>query len=320
MARKPASRKYQITINNPLEHDFSHENIKKRFAFFPGLIYWGMCDEVGAEGTPHTHLYLLFQNAVMFDTLHKAFYGAHIEAAQGSNQANYEYIRKAGKWADDEKSETNLPDTFEESGALPTERAKGQTDSEAILTMLQQGASEYDVLQAFPSSMNKIDKINQTRQILLREKSKNEFRNLDVTYLWGATGTGKARSIMERYQYENVYRVTNYAHPFDGYQGESVILFEEFRSSLPLTEMLIYLDGYPTKLPCRYADRVACYKTVFIATNIPLEKQYPQLQQEAPETWQAFLRRIHHVIQFPATDENEFTPLPEGADCPFTSL
>ena len=69
-------------------------------------------------------------------------------------------------------------------------------------------------------------------------------------------------------------------HPFDGYKGQKGILFDEFRSSLPLTEMLCYLDGYPVPLPCRYADRMACYTEVYIISNIPLEKQYPNVQLE----------------------------------------
>ena len=64
---------------------------------------------------------------------------------------------------------------------------------------------------------------------------------------------------MELYGYENVYHVTNYDHPFDDYRGQNVILFDEFRSSLPVADMLKYLDGYPLMLPCRYSNKVACY-------------------------------------------------------------
>ena len=95
-----------------------------------------------------------------------------------------------------------------------------------------------------------------------------------------------------------MFRVTNYQHPFDGYACEDVILFEEFRSSLPIADMLKYLDGYPLKLPCRFNDKEACYTKVFVVTNIPMEKQYPNIQLEEPETWAAFLRRFDgHITQ-----------------------
>ena len=130
---------------------------------------------------------------------------------------------------------------------------------------------------------------------------------LHVEYIWGATGVGKTRSVMDKHSYKNVFRVTNYAHPFDSYKGEPVILFDEFRSSLPLVDMLKYLDGYPLMLPCRYEDKVACFTEVYIISNIPLEQQYPNVQVEEPESYAAFLRRINEKYEMLADD----------ADAPF---
>ena len=62
--------------------------------------------------------------------------------------------------------------------------------------------------------------------------------------------------------------------------------------------MLSYLDIYPAYLPARYNDRVACFTTVYITSNIPLEQQYIEVQWERPETWEAFARRIHKVIEY----------------------
>ena len=51
-------------------------------------------------------------------------------------------------------------------------------------------------------------------------------------------------------------------------------------------------------LPARYFDRVACYTTVYITSNIPLEQQYTEIQRSKLETWNAFLRRITTVTEF----------------------
>lgn len=293
MARTPAHRKYQLTFNNPQQHGYDHERIKAVLTDWPPLSYWCMCDE---EGTCyHTHLYLVFPNAVIFTTLKQRFYGAHIEPAQGTNRENRDYIRKEGKWADSEKKETNLSDTFEESGELPADRGEAVKQTEAIYAMVKEGADNATILEAYPSAMNRLGHIEQARQTLLQERYKDEFRNLHVTYLYGAAGVGKTRSVMEKYGYSNVYRVTNYDHPFDNYKGQNVIIFEEFRSSLPISDILNYLDGYPLSLPCRYADKFACYTEVYIISNISLEEQYPQIQIEQPNTWKALMRRIHKV-------------------------
>ena len=295
MPRKPSSRKFQLTINNPADHGFTHERIRAILSESPGLLYWCMCDEVGECGTPHTHVYVVFKNSVMFETLRKRFYGAHIEQANGTNQENRVYVRKEGKWLNDAKHETNLADTFEEWGELPPDRSRRETQSEQIMQMVRDGKSNAEILEEIPSAYNKLHYIEQARQTLLEEQYKDAWRELNVTYLWGDTGAGKTRSVMETYGYSKVYQVTNYEHPFDGYKGQDVIIFEEFRSSLRIDDMLKYLDGYPLLLPCRYADKVACYTEVFIISNISLEQQYPNVQVDNPETWAAFRRRIHSV-------------------------
>lgn len=296
MAGKNKSRKYQVTINNPDIHGFTHDSIKLILSGFTSLEYWCMCDEVGKEGTPHTHIYLVATNAIHFSTLQKRFYGAHIEPANGSNQENRDYIRKDGKWLTDEKNETNLIGTFEESGELPQDRATRLKENAAIYELIKNGASNPEVLEEYPNAFVKLDKIDRLRQTFLEEQYKDEFRKLEVTYIWGETGVGKTRGIMEKYGYSNVYRTTNYVHPFDGYKGQDVLIFEEFRSSLPISDMLKYLEGYPINLPCRYADRQACFTKVYIITNIPFEKQYQNIQVDEPETWKAFKRRINYVI------------------------
>ena len=308
MARERAFRKYQLTINNPDKQGFSHEVIRTTISTFPGCLYWCLCDEIGEQGTPHTHVYLVFQNAVMFSTLQQRFHGAHIEPAKGNSQENRDYIRKEGKHANSPKKETNLSDTFEESGDLPDERACRQKDSEVILGMITNGASNAEILQEFPTSMSRLHHIDAARQTLLEQQYRKTFRPLHVEYVWGKTGVGKTRKIMEQYGYENVYRVTNYQHPFDSYAGEPVVLFDEFRSSLPISDMLKYLDGYPVMLPCRYADKVACFTTVYVVSNIPFEAQYPNIQLDEPETWNAFKRRFSSVYELAAAQRADGLP------------
>ena len=308
MARTSASRKFQLTINNPADHGFSHDRIKDTISQLSGCVYWCLCDEIGGDtGTYHMHVYMAFKNAKEFSAIQQRFYGAHIEMARGTHRENRDYIRKEGKWRDDVKHETNLADTFEESGELPEETPRVK-QSEAILDMVQNGASNADILREFPSAMNHLPRIEQARQALLSEKYRNEFRELTVVYIHGAAGVGKTRHVMEKYGYTNVYRVTNYEHPFDGYSGQDVLLLDEFRSGIQFSLLLNVLDGYPLELPCRYANRQACYTKVYIVSNIPLSEQYPNIQIDEPASFEALKRRIHQQIEMMAGDDPE---------CPF---
>lgn len=292
MARSQSSRKYQITINNPLEKGYTHERIKEILNEFTNLIYACFSDEIGLEnGTPHTHIFIICKNGVMFSTVQKRFYGAHIEAAKGKNIDNYNYIRKIGEKYENKK-ESNLTETFEEIGELPKDRSCSENLNEQIYEMIENGCSVPEIIDEYPSAIRQINNIEKASSMYKADKVKNIFRKLEVSYIYGATGVGKTRSVMEHFGYENVYRVTNYKNPFDNYNGQDVILFDEFRSSLPISDMLVYLDGYPVNLPCRYTDKPALYTKVYIISNISLEKQYVEVQKYEPETYNAFLRRF----------------------------
>jgi len=302
-----ASRKWQITFNNPLEHGYNHERIKEILSEFKALVYWCMADEIGLEEeTPHTHLYLVSRNPIRFSVMQNRFYGAHFESAKGTSQQNKEYIQKSGKWLNDEKTKTCLPDTFEEYGEVPNERRGKRIDITLMYEMVKDGLSNQEILEQVPSAMLNIDKIERTRSIIRDSEFAKSWRDLEVTYIFGKTGVGKTRSVMETYGYENCYRVTDYKHPFDSYDGQDVIIFEEFRFQFKMADLLNYLDGYPLLLPCRYFNRQACYTKVFIITNIPLERQYERVQVDSKETWYALIRRIDKIREFTASGVVEY--------------
>ena len=62
--------------------------------------------------------------------------------------------------------------------------------------------------------------------------------------------------------------------------------------------MLTYIEGYPLRLPCRYQPRQAMFTKVYIVSNIPLDKQYPNVQREEFDTWEAIKRRITKIKQY----------------------
>ncbi|HHY52469.1 MAG TPA: hypothetical protein GX499_04400 [Clostridiales bacterium] len=305
-----ACRKWQLTINNPLGYGFTHDRIKEELSKLKSLIYWCMSDEVGGkESTPHTHLFVAAKSAIRFSTMKNRFPQAHIEKAEGTARQNRDYIFKEGKWENDEKHGTKVPGTQEEWGELPPDQPGHRSDFDRAFEMLESGCSVMEVIREMPPLLRYKSMLEQTRQELLAERFRHEFRLLDVTYIFGSTGLGKTRYVMEKYGYENVCQITGYQHGcFDKYRGEDVMLFDEFHSSLKIQDMLNFLDGYPLELPCRYANRVACFTKVYIISNIPLELQYPNIRTETPSVWDAFIRRIHQVMVFYASNQyDEFT-------------
>lgn len=287
---------YQITINNPEVNGFSHIIIKKALIEnFSTLRYFCMADEIGEQGTYHTHVYVYFNSRVRFKTVKKHFPPAHIEIAHGNIQSNIDYICKKGKWENTSKAETRVEGTYEEWGDVPKQKGQIQ-EMEELYQMIDAGYTNAEILAMNNDYILNIDKLDKVRITLFTDKYKGKRRlNLKVIYISGITGTGKTRGVLDEHGDANVYRVSDYLHPFDQYTCQPVIAFEEFRSSLRISDMLNYCDIYPISLPARYSNKVACYETVYILSNTSLESQYQDVQKEEPETWAAFLRRIHEV-------------------------
>lgn len=290
-------RKWQLTFNDPIPKGWTHDKIKEVIAKFKNVVYWCMSDETGLDsGLFHTHLYIVFKNQIMWETMQKRFKGVHREMViKGTSQQNRDYVFKEGKWLNDEKGETNHRDSHEEFGELPNERSGKRTDLDELYSMIKDGYSTYEILEYNPKYMLRINDIERTRQLVHEQQFKDVWRNLDVTYIWGATGVGKTKYVMDKHKPSNVYKVDDYKHPFDGYRGQDVVLFDEFRSDIKMGDMLKILDGYPLELSARYNNKVACFTKVYFCTNIDIRDQYCNIQQDEPETWKAFLRRINRV-------------------------
>lgn len=310
MSQDSQSRKWQITLNNPTDKGITHEVIKNKLQEIKSIRYYCLSDEIGLEtNTPHTHIFA-YCSRLRFSTIKRMFPEGHIEQAYGTVEENRAYIRKDGKWAEYEKADTSIAGTFEEWGEVPEEPGAGyRTDIAEIYGQIYNGASNAEIMARNPEAAQYIGKMDKIRQEILEAEYREKWRELTVTYIFGPTGTGKTRGVMEAHGYSSVYRVTDYSHAFDRYAQESVLCLDEYRSSLQIGDMLDYLDGYPLALPARYANRQACYETVYIISNIDLKEQYPNIQAIEPETWRAFLRRIHRVVEY----RKEGPPIQHGS-------
>ena len=219
------SRKWLITINNPLEHGFDHARIKAAVLDLPSVVYWCMCDEQGDEcETLHTHVFVVCENQVTNLQIDARFPSFHRDIARGKSAENRAYVLKDGakfnKQPDGSYSYKdtgghlhegiNFSDTFEEGGALPDERQGKSRDADKIVELIKAGASNEDIVDTVASAYRDLEKVERVRSMYRDAQFKSCWRNLEVTYIFGKTGSGKTRSVMDKYGYENCYRVTDY--------------------------------------------------------------------------------------------------------------
>jgi hypothetical protein len=278
------SRNWVLTINHQKKLRYDNDELLKIIQDIPSISFTAFQLEQGEQGTLHHQAYLHFKNAKTFDSIKKAFPLSHIEEMRGSSDQAITYCTK---------EETRVGESVM-WGEVP-EQGK-RNDYIEINNMLVNGATNDDIRRRFPTQyfLNR-NKIEAVRQDLLEERFGYEYRYLSVIYMHGSTGIGKSRYVVEKYGYQNCYRISNYKNPFDTYKGEDVIVFEEFRESLPIEQMLEYLDGYPSRLPARYNDKVACYTKVYVISNWDFNKQYSRTKRNDIETYNAFERRFNFV-------------------------
>lgn len=289
------NRRYLLTINNPLDHGFSRE---KLIDICKSLnpAYFCMSEEIGLnESTPHVHIYIEFENARYFSSVQKTFNAVpHFDKPYGTPQECKEYVFKEGKWLSDPKGETNLRDTHYEWGSIQINEQGKRSDLEQMYTDVENGLKPYEIVKKNPKMIRYTKQMKEVRQMILSEVFSKEKRFIDVTYISGETGTGKSGYIHEKYP--DAFYISNYKNPFDQYDGQNVLVLDEFREDFEIKFLLKLLDIYPLLLPCRYSDTWACFQKVIIISNWPLEDQYRKLKYEDNETYRAFLRRIHRVI------------------------
>jgi len=296
------ARKWMITINNPQDYGFDHETIVEKVQL-SNPTYVCMADEIApSTGTYHTHIFIYSKSPIRFGTLKKRLPVAHIEKSHGTVQENRDYIKKEGKWSNTEKASTQIEGSFQEVGEPPLPAEEKAPKMFLLLQNVKDGLSTTEIIEENPSFSLQTQKIDQLRDSITSEPFRYKHREVQVHYLFGATGTGKTRSIYEKHDIKDICRITDYGGVngvrFDAYHFQPVLVFEEFASQIPIEAMLNYLDRYPVMLPARYQDKVACYTTVYITSNMPFDDQYSVIQEEKPETWLAFNRRIDTITRY----------------------
>lgn len=301
MSTNTQSRKWLITLNNPKDYGYDHDKIISILNLFcPD--YFCLSDEIATTGTYHTHIFVYAKSPMRFSTVQKRFCIAHIEKATGTTKDNRDYIRKEGKWLGDKKADTSVPGTFYEFGNIPSESEERDPKMYKLLQNVKNGFSTTEIIDENPTFAFKAKDIDTLREIYIADRYRNENRSIEVTYIFGASGTGKTSGIFKKHATGDICRITDYNGKngvrFDAYHGQNVIVFEEFNSQIPIEAMLNYLDIYPLMLPARYYDRVACYTKVYITSNRPIEEQFINIRHNSPETWKAFRRRIHRIIEY----------------------
>lgn len=305
MPRERSALKYHCVINHPEKTGITSKSLEALLRGITTLVYFAFGLHIApTTGTKHFHLFIWFKNSTTFSRVKKLLpEGTHIEAAKGNAEQNIDYIVNSGPHKD---KDTYVKDSLVASAPKPPDDAMKRMTSKEIMEALESGKSPLDILRKNPAlfSFKRLGDFQDVEALLLEDQFGTQMRDIEVAYVQGETRVGKTYSILQKYGLDNVYRaMMGKKNSFDGYHGQDIILFDEFREDIPLPTMLMYLDKYPCTLEARYHDRTAAYTKAFVVSNWCFEEQYTKAKPADYKAWVARFSYIRVYTDFCTYDD-----------------
>jgi len=277
-SRGPQSKRWCFTVNNPGEW---------RPLYMPEImdyICWELEHAADAvnnipAGTPHIQGYVRFKaRKYMAAAKELIHHGAHMEPAKGTEQQNKTYCSKEGLLVEQGVFDASI-------GARNNQGAR--TDIADAIDKLKAGTNRQtvfmehlDLIVKYPAGMEKAAEVTLGLPPITRD--------IHNTVLFGETGTGKSHRAHTAYP--DAYSGTVGVGTFDKYNGEEVIILDEFEPTLvPIQELLMWLDKWKTQVKCRYVNRWARWTKVIILSNVEPRLWY---SMEHPPQREALRRRL----------------------------
>ena len=290
-------RHFVLTLNNYKEPD-DLDRIKA----LP-IKYVLIAREVGESGTPHYQGYVELTKQCGFTAVCKALNNrAHIEPREGTPARAIEYCKKGEQskqeWTAQGKHGPNYGKNVDialEEGTLgePGKR----TDLLEVVASLQSGKRLSEVAAESPEVFIKYAKgIERYHALLDKPRDKNDPIEIIVHY--GPTGTGKTWKALADYPDAFKYSITC-SQWFDGYEGQEVAVFDEFRAQLPFGMILQLLDHYALKVAVKGGFREWKPKKVILTSPVhPAFWYSPETLAKHDGSIEQLKRRINAIYFF----------------------
>ncbi len=180
----------------------------------------------------------------------------HFEICHGSIEQNENYCAKDG--------------FYKKLGYFCTQGYK--TDFHNIKVDLKNGATEYDIMENYtPQFMRYHGGISKMKSLIDKKLAMEQgYRNLEITALIGPSRSGKSSYVFNKYGYKNVFKISPGSSEkflFDGYDGEDVILIDEFNGYIKYSYLLDICDGHPISLNVKNGKTYGRFTKIFFTSN-----------------------------------------------------
>lgn len=275
------SKYFCYTLNN---YNDQEEQALQNLSNEQVVTYHTYGREIGSEnGTRHLQGYIEFSRRLRFaQVLRLLPERTHVEVRRGTSIQAAEYCWK----------ECESPYIY---GELSVPRQGQRTDLEALHESLKEKRSIKDISDDHFGSFLRYERSIKSYKFY-HSKPRDPNYPPSVICYWGATETGKTRSIWENAPtYEDIWVYPGKGW-FDGFEDHKIALFDDFRgSSMEVHLLLQVLDRYPLKVRIKGAHVNWNPEEIYITSNIRPEEWYPNVDQE---TRAALMRRFTAIFEF----------------------
>lgn len=245
-------------------------------------------------GTPHLQGYCVWSNAITAAGARLRLVGCHVEPAKASFEKNYAYCSK------EESRDLSAGFGFTEHGDRSDVEGTGsgsgtRTDLNRVAKRIRDGATESDIAQDYPASYIMYTRgIRSFAQCFVRKRRDKSI----VYWYWGPTGTGKTR--LASAQSPDAYWKSSAHQWWDGYDGVSDVIIDDYRCSFcPFNELLRLLDRYPYQAQIKGGTVELSAPNIYItAPKSPADMWASRTEEDL----QQLLRRIDHTREFKVGD------------------
>ncbi|UHY95433.1 putative replication-association protein [Cyclovirus CN9E] len=274
-----------FTCNNYTEED------ERAVRALTGVKYAVYGREEGERNkTRHLQGYVHFTSRKEFGALKRSLGDRfHIEQARGSDAQNYKYCTKGGD--------------YWETGRLVGQGHR--SDLDGVLATIQSGATYNQIAIAHPHQFIRYHRGIRAYFGAL-EQLRGRSTRTRCLVLWGDSGSGKsytARRVAR--SFGSCYYKTR-GEWWDGYDGQEVVVIDDFYGWLKYDELLRILDEYPLQVPIKGNFTNFRSLLVIITSNVCWEEWYHG-------TWfkdqvkAALQRRLDWIYKYPEEKEQMFT-------------
>lgn len=243
-------------------------------------------------GIPHYQIYMELKTAKRWQQVKALFapHEPHIEQSKGTPWQNYIYCTK---------EDSAVPNTIITKGEFKKPRSVTREESKGTLIEfidnVKAGMLAKDLMEKYPDLyLRHQQKIPRIRMDAIDTQ---RTRAIGVMLLTGATGVGKSFSARQYARWHNIsYYAITPSNPtqtcwFDGYEGQPLLIIEDFDGGIQFRRLLTLLDHYNSNLEVKGSFASPNWTDVIITSNTVPAMWYRN------EEISPLLRRINVTVE-----------------------